>query len=245
MATNYNLIEHYGIIKFLCYSMRIMSKFEKFYSDELEPYEQDADNFNDFMESWVSFRDKEDKLRDAISLALSGQGGNTLADAIAQVMTCKHEYIEDLVMLTEVIFDDIERDEAVKIWMSIIDQTQKARLQLFQFIDYRATFEITPLSELEVSAIAYGAGRDRARADGLLDEEGETESPDQPYGHIEQIGIEQLHEILADDEIEWDNLSEVSEGDEYADWVLDEVQENLEAHIDKILEFIPNGLYEA
>lgn len=217
-----------------------MSQFEKFYRDELEPYEQDVDNHNEFIESWISFRDKEDQLLHTLSLTMSGDAGSTWPEVIDTVETIKYEYIEDLEALSEIIFDTIEHDEAVKIWANVIDQTLRARQQLMNFIDPNTAFELPPMSELETNAAAYGAGRERARVDGLL--ESATEPTDDE--HYEQIGIERLHEILADDDIEWDDLSAVSEGDEYAEWVLDEIIENLEQHITDLLDTAPRELYK-
>lgn len=220
-----------------------MSQFEKFYRDELEPYEQDVDNYNELIESWVSFRDKEDKLLQTLSLTMSGDAGSTWPEVIDAVETIKYEYIEDLEILSEIIFDTIERDEAIKIWANVIDQTLRARLHLMTFIDTDTAFELPPMSELETNAAAYGAGRERARVDELL--KSATQSDDTADDeHYEQIGIERLHEILENDDIEWDDLSAVSEGDEYAEWVLDEIIENLEQHIENLLDIAPPELYK-
>lgn len=221
-----------------------MSQFEKFYRDELEPYEQDVDNYNEFIESWISFRDSEEKLLHTLSLTMSGDAGETWPEVIDAVETIKYEYIEDLEILSEAIFDTIECNEAVKIWANVIDMTLRARLQLMTSIDSDTAFELPPMSELETNAAAYGAGRERARVDGLLTSADESVQDETYAEHYEPIGIERLHEILEDDDIEWDDLSAVSEGDEYAEWVLDEVIENLEQHIISLLDIAPRELYK-
>ncbi|MDQ5982186.1 MAG: hypothetical protein QG549_183 [Patescibacteria group bacterium] len=234
-------INNYLALSILCDIVCVyMSQFEKFYRDELEPYEQDVDNHNEFIESWISFRDKEDRMLHTLSLTMSGDAGSTWPEVIDAVETIKYEYIEDLEALSEVIFDTIERDEAVKIWANVIDQTLRARLRLMTFIDTNTAFELPPMSELETNAAAYGAGHERARVDGLLESANEPTDDE----HYEQIGIERLHEILADDDIEWNDLSVVSEGDEYAEWVLDEIIENLEQHITDLLDTAPRELYK-
>lgn len=220
-----------------------MSQFERFYRDELEPYEQDVANYNELIESWVSFRDREDKLLQTFSLTMSGDAGSTWPEVIDAVETIKYEYIEDLEILSEVIFDTIERDEAIKIWANVIDQTLRARLRLMNFIDTDTAFELPPMSELETNAAAYGLGRERARVDGLLESTTKSDGTADDE-HYEQIGIERLHEILENDDIEWGDLSDVSEGDEYAEWVLDEIIEDLEQHIVDLLDTAPPELYK-
>lgn len=227
-----------------------MSQFEKFYRDELEPYEQDVDNHNEFIESWVEFRDKEDKLLHSLALAMSGKAGETWEKVIDGVLTAKYDYIEDLEALTEIIFDTIEKDEAIKIWANVVDQTLRARHDLISFIDRDLAFDLPTMSELEVNAAAYSAGRERARVDNLLasaiesDDSADTSANTDVMKNFEPIGIERLQEILEDDEIEWDNLNEVSEGDEYAEWVIEEIIENLDNHIDTLLESAPPELYK-
>lgn len=129
-----------------------------------------------------------------------------------------------------------------------MDMTLRARHQLMTFIDSDARFELPSMDELETNANAYGVGRERARVDGLLEsaiESTDDDHDDPTYAkQYEPIGIERLHEILENDQIEWDNLSEVSEGDEYAEWVLDEAMENLEQHIVNLLELAPRELYK-
>lgn len=227
-----------------------MSQFEKFYRDELEPYEQDVDNHNEFIESWVEFRDKEDKLLHSLALAMSGKAGETWEKVIDGVLTAKYEYIEDLEALTEIIFDTIEKEEAIKIWANVVDQTLRARHDLISFIDRDLAFDLPTMSELEVNAAAYSAGRERARVDNLLasaiesDNDADTSANTDVTKNFEPIGIERLQEILEDDQIEWDNLNEVSEGDEYAEWVIEEIIENLDNHIDTLLKSAPPELYK-
>ena len=215
-----------------------MNEFARPYSDDLQPFEEVI--YSDFMETWDMLVTQQDLLHTAIAKTMSGEGGDTLSLAIGKVIEMKQAYIESLEEFTEVTFDTIESDEAAEIWAHVIDQAQQERLKLMKFIDERASFDPMPLSELFINAKAYAAGRERAHADGVIDGTPSDET-DEPY---EPIGIEQLHEIIESDDMEWENLTESSEGDEYAEWVLDEVCEILEDQIESMLELIPDDLYE-
>lgn len=216
-----------------------MFEHERPLDEELQPFEEEV--YTDLMESWDIFVTEREELFTSLRQAMDGTSGDTLGDAIAAVHLEKQSYIECLEDLTETIFDTVEHDEAVEVWARLIDEDLKARLKAIRAINVQASFSLTPLSELRINAEAYATGREKARADGVLDR-----AVSSPADSVQSamIGIERLHEILENDDIEWGNLSEVSEGDEYAEWVLDEICEDLDDHIDGLLELCPPDLYE-
>ena len=202
----------------------------------------EADTDLDFLKSWDAMIARHDMLLAALACAMDGSAGDTFDEARSVVYALKQEYVTQFLVFTETTFDTIEREDAITIWTHVLQDALTQQLQTIRSLDIRAAYSMTPPSDIRRLAIAYADGRAKKRYDGRL--KGRPTPPISPSTAHQKVGVEQPHELVADDDMEWINLSDVSEGDEYAPWVLDEIAENLEDHIDGLLELCPPDLYE-
>ncbi len=212
--------------------------------DTLPDIEDDAHTA--FMEALNQFDAHQKLLYEMLREAVAGTAGQTLAETVGAIYEQKEAYANALVNLTETIFDTTTYTDAIETWASITIDDLKRRHTLMASLDPRAAFKLedTDLFELRENAHEYQEGRARARRDGMLDDE--AIASEQTYVEPEKrerISVEKLQEVLMED-MDWDDLTEVSEGDEYAEWVLDDYIEKLENHIDTLLELCPPALYE-
>lgn len=226
-----------------------MSNPERPYPPHLKEIEE-AENFTELMQSWDMFTWHQEILFTTLRAAVAGNAGESLDDAIAIVDEAKDNYMEALRYITKIVFDEIEHEEAIDVWSNMMYISLKERLATIRSINIRAAYDLTPVAEVRIGAQKIAEGRLKARRDNVIDklDAGDEIIVNEPvkeksYQTHEGIGAEHIHEITQD-EIDWDDPSQYSEGDEYNQWVLDAIEEELEDHINELLELCPPDLYE-
>jgi hypothetical protein len=181
---------------------------------------------------------------------MDGDAGEDIDDARNIVYKAKDNYMNELRNITRIIFDTIEHDEAIDVWSGLMSIALKERLDAVRSIDVRASFDLAPMAEIRIGARYYAEGREKARQDNVLDKFDANEeiivnepAMEKSLQTHEGVGPEYIHEVTQN-EIDWDDPSQFSEGDEYNQWVLDAIEEELEDHIDELFDLCPPDLYE-
>lgn len=103
----------------------------------------------------VMFANRSPYINDGAKIALA-----------CEIAQAKHDLMQAVWDISQYMFATFDRNEAVKCWTELIAAERNQRLKLLAEVAPDADFTPKGIALIQESAWSYGAGFDRARADG-------------------------------------------------------------------------------
>jgi hypothetical protein len=171
--------------------------------------------YSDLAEYVDMFDSTQKELFATIRLTMDSEGKESFYDAKMMVRAAIENNIENLEMLSTVIFDQIESSEGVKAWATLVHGYWTDLDDVLSSINPIAGFEVPDISDLQINAIALFDGMRKKRDDNVQDDYYDLE-----VQHLDEPGDE----------------SQQNERDEYSKWVLNEQRADTFNNISRLLE---------
>ncbi len=195
-----------------------------------------------------AFENSRASLHDTMTQFVNGQLHEKVGQASAMLFYATELHGESFRRLAEFAADTMETTQAASLLTQVADEDQNALYNTLISINPIAGFELDTRDDIYDAMEEYCMGRKRAWSEGidpgLIDIE-DTDTDVEVIVFPEPISEERLQEILTDPDMpNSDNLSEMSEGDEYGQWVPYDFEEKLLDRATVIMSLCPPSLYK-